>query len=214
MPEEDLETDRRAVDRLTLFSDAVVAIAITLLAVDLPVPEGDTASEFLSSARHYGSHYLAFLISFFVIAAAWRDHHSIFRYVARADSRLLTLNTLWLLTIVLNPFATKLLTEPGHQTLDAHALQFSFYAVLQVLESGAIFAMLAHMRSHGLAPDAPRQMTAATARQSFNVILGFGLSIPVFFVTTSAWVMWILVPLLVSQWRRHRRRDRGGSAAG
>lgn len=210
MPEDDLETDRRAVDRLTIFSDAVVAIAITLLAIDLPVPEGDTVTEFLSSVRHDASHYLAFLISFFVIAAAWRDHHSIFRYVRRADSRLLTLNTLWLLTIVLNPFATKLLTEPGHQTLDTHALQFSFYALLQVLESGAIFVMLAHMLSHRLAPDAPRQVMAVTARQSFNVILGFGLSIPVFFVTTNAWVMWIVVPLLVSQWRRRRRRD-GGS---
>jgi TMEM175 potassium channel family protein len=44
------------------------------------------------------------------------------------------------------------------------------------------------------------------------VILGFGLSIPVFFVTTYAWVMWIVIPLLVSQWRRRRRRgDRGSS---
>ena len=206
MPEDDLETDRRAVDRLTIFSDAVVAIAITLLAIDLPVPEGDTVSEFLSSVRHDGSHYLAFLISFFVIAAAWRDHHSIFRSARRADARLLTLNTLWLLTIVLNPFATKLLTEPGHQTLDTHALEFGFYAVLQVLESAAIFAILAHMLSRGLAPDAPRRVMADTARQSYNLILGFGLSIPVFFVTTYAWVMWIVVPLLVSQWRRHRHR--------
>ena len=87
-------------------------------------------------------------------------------------------------------------------------MEFSFYAVLQVLESAAIFAMLAHMLSRGLAPGAPRQVMADTARQSYNLILGFGLSIPVFFVTKYAWVMWIVVPLLVSQWRR-RRRARG-----
>ena len=53
----------RAADRLTLFSDAVVAIAITLLAIDLPVPEGPTVSVFLSSVRHNGDHYAAFLVS-------------------------------------------------------------------------------------------------------------------------------------------------------
>jgi uncharacterized membrane protein len=78
----------RAVDRLIFFSDAVVAIAITLLAIDLPVPTGDTVSEFWSSVRHNAGHYAAFLISFLVIAAAWSHHHDIFRYARRMDSRL------------------------------------------------------------------------------------------------------------------------------
>jgi hypothetical protein len=42
----------------------------------------------------------------------------------------------WLLTIVLVPFAARLLTASGHSTLYAHALRFGFYALLQVLESG------------------------------------------------------------------------------
>jgi uncharacterized membrane protein len=202
-----METESRARDRLTLFSDAVVAIAITLLAIDLPLPEGNTVTEFWASVRHNDAHYAAFLISFFAIAAAWRDHHDIFRYVTRVDSRLRMLNTFWLLMIVLNPFATKLLTAPGHPDLDTHALRFGFYALLQVLESGLIFLMLAHMLSHGLAPRTPRAMAIDLARQSFNLILGFGLSIPVFFVTTNAWIMWIVVPLVVSRWRHiHRQR--------
>jgi uncharacterized membrane protein len=203
-----METESRATDRLTLFSDAVVAIAITLLAIDLPVPEGVTVEEFWESVRHNDGHYAAFLISFFAISAAWRDHHDIFRYVRRVDSRLRTLNTLWLLMIVLNPFATKVLTAPGKPDLDTHALRFGFYALLQVLESATVFAMLAHMLSHGLAPGTPRTMAIDIARQSFNLILGFGLSIPVFFVTPYAWVMWIVVPLLVSRWRHHRRQRR------
>jgi uncharacterized membrane protein len=73
----------RAVDRMTFFSDNVVAIASTLLAIDLPVPTGATVSRFWSSVRHNGGHYFAFAISFVAIAAAWSHHHDIFRY-ARA----------------------------------------------------------------------------------------------------------------------------------
>src|SRR5690348_11537527 len=46
MPDGEMEAESRATDRLTLFSDAVVAIAITLLAIDLPVPEGGTVPLF------------------------------------------------------------------------------------------------------------------------------------------------------------------------
>jgi len=66
--------------------DNVPVIAITLLAIDLPVPEGGTVQLFWESVRHDGGHYAAFLISFFAIAAAWRDHHDIFKYVRRVDS--------------------------------------------------------------------------------------------------------------------------------
>jgi uncharacterized membrane protein len=204
VPEDQIDYDARAADRLTLFSDAVVAIAITLLAIDLPLPEGHTVSEFWASVRHDSGHYAAFLISFFAIAGAWRDHHDIFRYVRRVDSRLRTINTFWLLMIVLNPFATRLLTVPGAAT---HALRFSFYALLQVLESAAMFGVVAHMVRRQLAPDLPQKTAIDLARQSFNLILGFGLSIPVFFVTGYAWVLWLVIPLVVSRWRRRHRRS-------
>jgi Endosomal/lysosomal potassium channel TMEM175 len=74
LPDDEMEAESRATDRLTLFSDAVVAIAITLLAIDLPVPEGGTVPLFWESVRHNGGPYAAFLISFFAISAAWRDH--------------------------------------------------------------------------------------------------------------------------------------------
>jgi uncharacterized membrane protein len=209
VPDEQIDYEVRAADRLTFFSDAVVAIAITLLAIDLPVPEGHTVSEFWSSVRHESGHYAAFLISFFVIAAAWGDHHGIFRYVRRVDSRLRMINTFWLLMIVLNPFATRLLTVSGAEALQVHALRFSFYALLQVLASAAMFAALAHMVSHQLAPDLPQGVAIDLARQSYNLILGFGLSIPLFFVWRNAWVTWIVVPLVVNLWRHQvRRRSR------
>jgi uncharacterized membrane protein len=208
------ESESRAVERLTIFSDAVVAIAITLLALDLPVPEGDTVSAFWSSVRRNDGHYAAFLISFFVIAAAWGNHHDLFRYARRFDPRLRTLNTAWLLTIVLVPFATRMLTTLGHPTVGAHALRFGFYALLQVLESGALLGMLRHMVAHGLAPDAPQPALTGMARQCYVLMAGFGLSIPLFFVTTGAWLLWIVVPLLAGQAGRLRCHDGGGPGPG
>ena len=212
--DEQRESESRAAERLTVFSDAVVAIAITLLALDLPVPEGDTVPALWSSVRRNDGHYAAFLISFVVIAAAWGNHHDVFRYARRADPRLRTFNMAWLLTIVLTPFATRLLTASGHSTLDAHALRFGFHALLQVLGSGALLAMLRHMVARGQMPGAPRPVVTGTARNCYAFMAGFGVSIPLFFVTTGAWLLWFIVPPLAGQVSRLRSRDGRGMQAG
>lgn len=200
-------SESRATDRLIAFSDAVVAIAITLLALELPVPTGHTVAELWSSVRQSDGHYAAFLISFAVIAATWSHHHDVFRYAERFDARMRSLNMIWLLMIVLIPFAAKLLTSSGNETVGAHALRFGFYALLQVLNSAAFLAMARHMTSHHLeAADMPPRVVTDTSWQSGALILGFGLSIPVFFITTRAWVLWIVIPLLAAQIGRLQRR--------
>lgn len=167
----------RSVERLTFFSDAVVAIAITLLAIDLPVPSGDTVSEFWSSVRHTGTHYAAFVISFLAIAAAWNHHHDIFRCAERMDSRLRTLNTAWFFMIILNPFATKLLTSQGNKDLYVHALRFGFYSLVQAVASVMLLIMLRHMISHDQAPGIREPVAIDTAWRTYGLLVGFGLSI-------------------------------------
>jgi uncharacterized membrane protein len=203
----------RAVDRLMLFSDAVVAIAITLLAIDLPVPSGGTVAEFWASVRHNGSHYAAFVISFLAIAAAWSHHHDIFQYARRMDSRLRTLNTAWLFMIILNPFATKLLTSQGNKNLYVHALRFGFYSLVQAVAAAVLLVLLRRMISHDQAPSFPKPVAVDNAWQTYGLLIGFGLSIPVFFVTTYGWVVWIAGPLLVHQLYRlrHGRQQRPGA---
>lgn len=206
MPENSEPLESGAADRLIFFSDAVVAIAITLLALELPVPDGVTVHEFWSSVRSNADSYLAFLISFVVIAAVWSGHHHTFRYADRSDPRLRTLNMIWLLMIVLLPFATKLLTSEGHDTLYSNALRFGFYAVLLVLANSAFLAMVHHMISHHLqAANTPPTLVSDANWHAFGLILGFGLSIPLFFVTTEAWVLWVIVPVTVGQVHRRTR---------
>jgi uncharacterized membrane protein len=205
--------EARSVDRLIFFSDAVTAIAITLLALDLPVPQGATADAFWASASHNGGQYLAFLVSFVSIAAAWSDHHDAFRHIRRCDPRLRNLNMFWLLMIVLIPSATKLLSENGNDDLTVHAFQWGFYALLQVLISAALFTMVRHMISHHLVePGTEDKDGKASDWRTYGPMLGFGLSIPVFFVTANAWILWIVVPVLVARLRRRRQRRQSDAA--
>ena len=214
MSDDERRFESRATDRLVAFSDAVVAIAITLLALDLPVPTGDTMSKFLSSVGNNIEHYVAFLISFVVIAAAWRRYHGVFRYIERVNAQVRNYNVLWLLMIILNPFATRLLTTPGQSSVGPRALQFGFYALLQVLSSAALLLTVHHVVARGLqASGTPRLSDAQNDWESYGVMLGFAVSIPLFFVTTNAWVIWIVVPLAVGQ-IGDRRRRRGAHPGG
>jgi len=199
------EFARRAVERLSLFSDAVAAIAITLLALDLPVPGGATVSALWSSVRHSGSNYVAFLISFAVIAVAWSHHHDLFRYAVDMDAGLRQLNMGWLLTIVLTPFATKLLIARGLETTGAHAVRFGFYALVQVGSSALLLLLQRHLVSRRQAPATPAASAANLTWQSYGQMLGFGLSIPLLFVWKLAWLLWIVVPLVVDRVSRRFR---------
>src|SRR5215470_15272891 len=84
-------------DRVLFFSDAVFAIAITLLAFDLP------------KSHFAGNALLAFGISFAVIGLFWLGHHSIFRYITALNRRLIMINLLFLGFIALLPYPTRLL---------------------------------------------------------------------------------------------------------
>lgn len=82
------EAEAKAADRVVFFSDAVIAIAITLLALALPVPDlkgTATNGQYWHALTAERSDYLTFLISFAVIGNHWVTHRRVFRYVRRVD---------------------------------------------------------------------------------------------------------------------------------
>jgi len=92
--------------RLEAFSDGVIAVAITLLALDLTVA-GPTGHGSLADQLHEKwPAFLAYLISFFMIGIVWVNHHALVRSITKADRLLLFLNLVLLLFVVLIPFAT------------------------------------------------------------------------------------------------------------
>jgi len=104
-------------ERIILFSDAVFAIAITLLVIEIKIPhiEGPATSSILvAELKKKVPDLVAFVLSFAVIGQFWTTHHRLFGFVQGYTPKLLWLNLLVLLWIALMPFSTYLIMEFGN----------------------------------------------------------------------------------------------------
>jgi uncharacterized membrane protein len=105
--------DAAQFERVVFFSDAVFAIAITLLVIEIHVPDiavrtdaalGQALLELLPK-------YIGFIVSFFVIGRFWIGHHRLCGHLAKADDGFISRNLLFLMLIAFGPFPTALLSE-------------------------------------------------------------------------------------------------------
>jgi uncharacterized membrane protein len=105
--------------RLEAFSDAVIAIAMTLLVIEIHVPdliETEDGLHLWSELWHLWPSYLGYAISFIVIGIMWANHHNVFKVINRVDQPLIIVNTVFLLFVCFIPFTTALLAEYlGHE---------------------------------------------------------------------------------------------------
>ncbi|MDE3134279.1 MAG: DUF1211 domain-containing protein [Acidobacteriota bacterium] len=97
--------------RLEAFSDGVIAVAITLLALNLPLPPGGERTPLATYLGQHWPSFAAYMVSFVSIGIIWMNHHAMIRRIASADTKLLFLNVLLLMTICLLPFTTALMGE-------------------------------------------------------------------------------------------------------
>jgi uncharacterized membrane protein len=111
--------------RLEAFSDGVFAIAITLLIIEVSLPEGHgPLAERLLDAW---PSYVAYLISFVTIGIMWANHHGIFQLIDRTTHGLVVANLLLLLLVAFIPFPTKILGEHLQGALDERRTAALFY---------------------------------------------------------------------------------------
>ncbi len=114
----ELEIEKRDKTRIENFVDAVFAIAITLLILDLQVPLlAHSNSIVLGYIGGLWPKFVAYILAFFVLAILLNNHHRQFRNVQRADSRVWWINITLLAFIVFVPFSTSLLSEYGDTTI-------------------------------------------------------------------------------------------------
>jgi uncharacterized membrane protein len=94
------------VDRIAFFSDAVMAIAITLLVIELKLPEQEGEASIWHQLGEMHPKLLGYFLSFGVIALFWETHHRMFTLLQRYDRGLIWLNVLFLMFLGLLPFST------------------------------------------------------------------------------------------------------------
>jgi uncharacterized membrane protein len=169
-------------NRLEAFSDGVIAIAITLLVIEIRPPvlaEGDHLAPALLAQWPA---YVAYLVSFLTIGVIWLNHHRVFQQVVRVDGPLLVLNLILLLWTALIPFPTAVvadfLGEGGEAARTAVALYGGVF-VLMGLSFGGLFVWVTHDdRLVGRLPP-PQVVRAARLRFTLGLavyLLAFALA--------------------------------------
>jgi uncharacterized membrane protein len=151
--QEDDEAAEEGIGRILALSDGVFAIAVTLLILDIAVPATTSDDDLAKVLLNLWPRYLAYVLSFLVIARFWVIHHQTFRLIVRDTPVLVWLNFLLLLFIAFLPFPTAVLGS--HEGSPAAAV---LYATAVGLTSAASAAYLWYATGRGnlLRPDVGR----------------------------------------------------------
>lgn len=167
--------------RLDAFSDGVIAIAITLLVLELAV--GTTGSA-LHRVLHAWPSYLAYIVSFATIGAAWLGHTSITDRLTKANLGLLRINLLVLLLIGFLPFPTKLVAEGLHlHSTQDERVYVTLYGLTLLALRVMLFALDDYARREDLfdergAASDPVRPNLAGVLVAYGVIIPIGLLLP------------------------------------
>ena len=203
--------DLPGVNRLLALSDGVVAIAITLLVLQLTVPSPaalthpDSASELAAQLGKGADQLVSYVISFYVIAQFWLVHHRVFRRITGQQEGLAWWNFAFLFTITIMPFTSDLLGK-----FSANPLAIDIFAANLLLATVATqLTVIYGSRKDLVTPETAQQTRAARYRVAASIFV-IALSIVLAWVNPDAakycWLLLALAPGLAERWS-------GGQAA-
>ncbi|MFG2163506.1 TMEM175 family protein [Micromonospora chersina] len=149
---------------MVAFSDAVVAIAVTLLVLEIRPPE-DTR-HLWQGLRELWPSYAAYFITFLLIGQMWVNHHVIFDHIRAADRLVLLFNTLLLMEIAFLPFASAVLAS-AFESGEGERTAVVFYGISYEV-AAILFNVIWEYARHGrrlLDPDTDPAAAAAISRR-------------------------------------------------
>ena len=140
--------------RLESFSDGVLAVAITLLVLDITVPDTEHLAHELG--RQW-THYAAYVVSFTTIGIIWINHHVMIGRLRETDHSILMLNLMLLMAIAAIPFATALLAEYLNRSSGQHVAAAVYGGVFLAMAAGftAVQGQIMFRRSHLMKVELP-----------------------------------------------------------
>ena len=162
-------------NRLEAFSDGVIAVAITLLVLNISVPEPGSGRSLGHELARMWPQYAAYVVSFVTIGIIWINHHAMINRLANSDHTILILNLLLLMSIGVLPFATALmatyLRESSGETLAALVYGGS------LLVMAALFAALNRhillVKAHMLVEPLPEARRREILRRSVRGLIPY-----------------------------------------
>jgi uncharacterized membrane protein len=198
------------VERLVFFSDAVFAIAITLLVIELAVPEDvKTDADLREALRGLVPGFFSFALTFAVTALWWLNHHRLLRVVDRTHAWLVALNFVLLASIAFLPFASGLLGHHG----DLPTAVVLYAATNSVAALSLLGMRVLAERMDLLRPEVDLRAFRRRTIYPLATAVIFLVSIPVAFVSSllamASWAL-VFVVSMVRVWDEHRRQARAG----
>ena len=202
-------------DRTEYFSDAIIAIAATLLVVELKPPRSENlaGATLWDALAHDSPNFVAFAVSFVFIGIAWAAHHDMFRYIRRTNHVLLILNLIFLMAIALQPFSTALIAEHyGKPTEMTAALVYYGILLLASLSYNAVwwYAVQGGLVSEDLEPQLLRKLSlehvAAPVLHVVALVVAIW-SVPLSFIPLGLVYLVFALPRVTERWAaksRHR----------
>ena len=201
-PEEaQLANEPLALERIVFFSDAVIAIAITLLAIYLRLPNisGATEATFEQALGNLLPQYFAFAISFGVIAIYWVAHHRMFRFIVDWDGGLLALNLLFLFFVVQQPLLASLLGSYGNLS----AATAVYAGGLSLMGFSSVVLWVYAVRRHLVTPNLSPGLIRYVGIRAAGAAVVFAVSVPLAFISpVLAEISWTAVAVVSFVFRR------------
>jgi uncharacterized membrane protein len=195
MPEQTANT------RLEFFCDAVFAIALTLLILELKTPAAETihnSDDLWNSLKGLLPSIFAFFLSFSIIAIQWVNHHEALKWVDKSSPRFTYANVFLMLTIIMIPFTTSLLAEFGFTEAAAPAVVLYTFVILLCSLSWNLLTQTA-LKPKSLTKNAAAEEAMKTLSRNVRItfilyllctILAFWLPTLISIVITLTWIYW------------------------
>jgi uncharacterized membrane protein len=205
-PREDLPS----VERLLALSDGVVAIAITLLVLQLHVPSPAklanpaSASELARQLGNGSDQLVSYVISFYVIAQFWLVHHRVFRRIAGQQEGLAWWNFAFLFTITVMPFTSDLLGKYAANPLAVDIFAVNLLAASLATQWTLLYGRRNNLLIAGTSEQETRAAHVRSAASVFVIVLSIGIAWVNTDIAKYCWLLLAVAPRAADRWLARR----------
>jgi uncharacterized membrane protein len=192
------ENSERDTARLEAFSDGVFAIAITLLILEIDVPDYEAGHSLWRSLADLWPSYFGYAVSFLVIGIMWVNHHNLFRIIRQVDHWVLVFNLLLLFCVAFIPFPTAVLAAHIDQPDESTAVVFYAGAFVVTALTFNLLWRYPTQRAPWLleASADPRVITSITRRYAVGPLIYLGAAVVGWFFPTAGLIALALIALI------------------